>query len=440
MSMTRVGDAGAVRRTARRRRRRVAVAAAALPTALLLALTACAADANTDAAAGSAAFEGDAAVPAPEGVAEADLAEGEAYAPADEAAGTEEESAASAAPADPGGDARAGTPEVDAVAPARHVIHTASLSIETSGDLDDAVDGAQEIAVEAGGYVEAEETWRDGALGAGGQAVTEEHTEDHAGDGYAEDDYPTSVAEASDHSSLTLRIPPERYEAVLDDLAGLGEVVAREQSAEDVTGQVVDLDSRLASQRASVLRIQELMEQAESLSDVVMLEAELSSRQADLDSLLRQREALTGQTDLATVQVHLYGEGSYRADVVEDPDGLGDAFLDAFRGGWSAFRTAVEVLLVVLGAVLPFALVLGVPLFLVLRLRRNRRTATTGSATTGSAMAGSATVAAAGADDRALDEEPAVPASAAPGETGTGTTETGTAETGPAGPRTEDAP
>ena len=65
------------------------------------------------------------------------------------------------------------------------------------------------------------------------------------------------------------------------------------------------MESRIKTQRASVARIRELMDQATKLSDVVTLEGELSSRQADLESLLAQQTSLKDRTSLATITLSL---------------------------------------------------------------------------------------------------------------------------------------
>ena len=54
------------------------------------------------------------------------------------------------------------------------------------------------------------------------------------------------------------------------------------------------------------------MDKAEKLTDVVALEGELSSRQADLESLLAQQASLKDRTTLATVTLEL-----------SEPDGEG---------------------------------------------------------------------------------------------------------------------
>ena len=73
-------------------------------------------------------------------------------------------------------------------------------------------------------------------------------------------------------SRVVLRVPQEKYDAVLAELAGAGKLLSRKADAEDVTDQVVDVESRIATQRASVNRVRALMDRAVKLSDVVTLE------------------------------------------------------------------------------------------------------------------------------------------------------------------------
>lgn len=168
--------------------------------------------------------------------------------------------------------------------------------------------------------------------------------------------------------SLTLRVPADRMDAVLK---GLGEVegttvVRRETKSEDVTEQVVDVESRLATQRASVDRVRALLERAATTSEITQIEGELTKRQTDLESLQRRYDALKGQVAQSTITVSI-SQGSAPSVPVEK---LG--FLGALESGWHALLEAVRVLLVVIGAVLPFAVVL-VPVGVVWMLRRRRR-------------------------------------------------------------------
>src|SRR4051812_23909706 len=54
---------------------------------------------------------------------------------------------------------------------------------------------------------------------------------------------------------MQLRVPPARLGSTLGRLSELGEEQSRKLGTDDVTDQVVDLDSRLATQSSSVVRV-----------------------------------------------------------------------------------------------------------------------------------------------------------------------------------------
>lgn len=168
-------------------------------------------------------------------------------------------------------------------------------------------------------------------------------------------------------SLLTLRVPAGRLPGLLEDLAGLGTVLAQDQTATDVTGQVVDVEARLKTQQESVDRVRALLARAKTIGEVVTIEAELARREADLEALQAQAKALADQTSLATVTVTVVGPDPLGTE--DDPVG----FVAGLERGWTAFTTVGTWLLTALGAVLPFlllALAIGLPLLLALRRRR----------------------------------------------------------------------
>ncbi|MEV5612622.1 DUF4349 domain-containing protein [Streptomyces sp. NPDC052225] len=216
-----------------------------------------------------------------------------------------------------------------------HIIHTASLSVRVK-DVPDARDKARTAAENAGGMVGNETTDRDG--------------------------------HGRERSRITLRVPQESYDDVLDQLSGSGRLLKRSENAKDVTDQVVDVDSRIRTQRASVARVRELMDRASKLSDVVTLEGELSNRQSELEALLAQQASLKDRTTLATITLKLTEAPPAGASADDDDPG----FLDALSGGWSAFVTVLKWIGMALAAVLPFAAVAALLVFAWLRLIRPR--------------------------------------------------------------------
>ncbi len=168
---------------------------------------------------------------------------------------------------------------------------------------------------------------------------------------------------------LELRVPSPRFAEAMEALAGLGTLVDRSRTSEDVTTQVIDIEARIRSQRASLARIEALLAEARDLNQVIAIETQLSRRQADLDSLEQQQKYLADQTSLSTITVYLAVPDD---DVTKDDDG---GFWSGLTSGWKALGSSTEVALTVIGAVLPFAGVLGLialPSWVVWRRRTGR--------------------------------------------------------------------
>jgi hypothetical protein len=169
-----------------------------------------------------------------------------------------------------------------------------------------------------------------------------------------------------DRVDLTLRVPSASFEKALDELGALGTVRNRQQSVEDVTTQVIDIDARVKAQAASVESIERLLARATTIAEIISIERQLSSRQAELDSLKQQQKWLADQTSLSTVQLTLV-----RPEDRKDEAHAG--FLDGLESGWHALGKSAVAVGTAVGAVLPFAIlvaVIGLPLWVVYRRRR----------------------------------------------------------------------
>jgi hypothetical protein len=172
----------------------------------------------------------------------------------------------------------------------------------------------------------------------------------------------------SSDATMELRVPAEKFQSVVDQLAKqLGTEEQRGISTEDVTEQTVDLDARIAVQQARVDSGRRLLAQAKTLNDLVMLEREVASRESDLASLQAKKRRLADLTALSTITVVLLDPGAQAAPTKDDnPPG----FLAGLQGGWKALLASLGVVLTVLGALLPWLIAIGLPLWAVLYVYR----------------------------------------------------------------------
>jgi len=167
-------------------------------------------------------------------------------------------------------------------------------------------------------------------------------------------------------STMTLRVPSARFSEAMSAFAGLGDVEQESRKAEDVTTKVIDNDARVRAAERSIRQIENLLGRAHKLGDIIAIENDLARRQADLDSLKSQQAYLADQASLSTINVYLSPKGT------GSETGGTRGFLTGLEDGWTALRASTALLMTVVGAVLPFAVVLvllGVPLWLIVRRR-----------------------------------------------------------------------
>ncbi len=229
----------------------------------------------------------------------------------------------------------AGTPEVE-----RAVISTGTVSL-TSKDVAGTRREVQRIVDAQGGD------------------VAEEKTE-------------TGEGGATTYARLVVRVPSASFSATMSALEEAGTLRSSNRGSDDVTTEVIDTGARVRAQEASLERVELLLAEARTLKDIIWIESQLTSRQAELDSLKSQQAWLRDQTSLSTITIDI---ATPPDEVVEEPeeDDAPAGFVAGLKGGTKALGAMLATVATVLGALLPFAavaLVLGLPVWLVARRRR----------------------------------------------------------------------
>ncbi|HYD50625.1 MAG TPA: DUF4349 domain-containing protein, partial [Terriglobales bacterium] len=106
----------------------------------------------------------------------------------------------------------------------------------------------------------------------------------------------------SDKAAFELRIPAQRLDAVLDQLARLGQEKSRELSTEDVTDKLIDLEAEIANKEALRDRLRALLARSNDVKDVLSVEHELTRVQTELDSLKGRLKTTTQDVAFSSVK------------------------------------------------------------------------------------------------------------------------------------------
>jgi hypothetical protein len=221
------------------------------------------------------------------------------------------------------------------------LVYTAQLTVRVT-DLDRAVTAATQMVTAAGGYVSGEKTVTDPS-------------------------HPAQSAQSA--ASLELKIPVAAYPATLARISGqLGRLVSRQQQAQDVTQQVADTNSRVASDQAAISQLRALLARSGSVGDLLSVQNQINAEESDLESMRAQQQALNSETSYATVSLSLLGPAAapVRPGKPKPPPSLAAGL----TAGWHALRVTVSWLLAALGAVAPIAVALALAGYLGYRARR----------------------------------------------------------------------
>lgn len=133
------------------------------------------------------------------------------------------------------------------------------------------------------------------------------------------------VEERGDYGSqrrrFVFRVPSAAFETALNTLEQAGEVRSREVKGVDVTEQYVDLETRLANNRALRDRLRELLAKAREVKDILLIETELNRLQSEIDSMEARLRLLGDQVQLATLTVDLYQKQAAKPRTIYGPLG-----------------------------------------------------------------------------------------------------------------------
>jgi len=169
-------------------------------------------------------------------------------------------------------------------------------------------------------------------------------------------------------ANIEIKVPANRFDALVTGLTPLGKVEYVNVSAQDVGEEFTDVTARVANSRRLESRLIELLAtRTGKLSDVLEIERELARVREEIERMegrLRYLRAHVATSSL-TVTVH------EKAPLVGE-QGSGGVIGEAFRQAWRNFVRFVAGLIASLGVVVPMGGLLLVGLWLLRKLWRAR--------------------------------------------------------------------
>lgn len=173
------------------------------------------------------------------------------------------------------------------------------------------------------------------------------------------------------YANLTIRIPAEDVDKFTQEVSGIANVVSKETSREDITLTYVSTESRLTALETEQARLLELLEKAETMADLLEIEARLTDVRYELENYGSRLRLYDNQVDYATI--HLDIEEVQEYTPVAEPTFL-ERIIGGFADSLEGLGDSLENLVVLIVSASPFLLVYGgIVLVIVLVVRKVRK-------------------------------------------------------------------
>lgn len=155
-----------------------------------------------------------------------------------------------------------------------------------------------------------------------------------------------------------VRIPSEKFDTFVEEVSRLGTAETRQQSAQDVTEEYIDLEAHIANKKRLEERIAELLDKSNGpIADVIAVERELGRVRGEVEQLEGRLKYLANRSELTTVTISLREEQDY---VPETEPTFGSRVTEAWESSLTSLADFGERFLLATIIAVPWIAVMAV--------------------------------------------------------------------------------
>ncbi len=169
-------------------------------------------------------------------------------------------------------------------------------------------------------------------------------------------------------STLLIRVPSNVYEQFKLDIQELGNVISSSEGGEDVTGDYFDKDARLNVLKAQEKRVLELLAKADTIEDILKIEAELTRIRAEIEQLTTVIKRYDDLISYSTINVSIY----QTTDYIIKNDGFFAKIVKTIKDSLHSGLTLIQNTIYAIVWLFPYLIVIGVVLLIVRRVLKKK--------------------------------------------------------------------
>ena len=174
--------------------------------------------------------------------------------------------------------------------------------------------------------------------------------------------------------SITLRVPTKNFNTFLNDMEGTAKVASRNQSVENIARRYSDNSIEIEALEKQQERLLEMMDKAQTIDEMVIVEDRLSEVQTELNMKKSYRSTMDTDVKYSTIdltlkEVQKYTPVQHQGIVIT---GFWEKVVETVKDSWTYFVYFLEELALVLIRILPFALLIALVIYLIKLYRKSK--------------------------------------------------------------------
>lgn len=172
------------------------------------------------------------------------------------------------------------------------------------------------------------------------------------------------------NGTIVLRVNKDKFDSVVNNLKGIGDVYNQAINGQDVTDRFVDTESRLRLLKLEQSRLEAYLMKLEDLDKIFKTESRLTEIRQEIESLTGNLNKMSSLVELSTITITM-NEKYPDSDQKPKPVTYGQKLLDNLKSSLEGVVTFLGEILIFLVAAIPILLLLG--LFILLGVFIYRR-------------------------------------------------------------------
>ena len=195
----------------------------------------------------------------------------------------------------------------------RKLIRTVDLEVETK-EYDKLMGDVEKKIEELGGYIENEYSYNGSSYQTGNNVR---------------------------YATMVVRIPDNKLNEFVNTMSGMSNVVSRRTSAQDVTLQYTDIESKRDMYEAEQESLLALLEKAETVEDITYLTQRLTEVRYSIESMERQLRVYDNQVDYSTINLDIHEVEvltPQKVEVKTDKEEVEEGYNNSWENIGNAFR------------------------------------------------------------------------------------------------------